>query len=70
MALPSKELLDETAALIGGANCKFDNLPPDNKVQVLNIACQANIHSELYDISCDLRNVSDWFKHSKLFEGL
>jgi hypothetical protein len=74
MMLPTKGELDKVAALIGGEGTTFDALPPENRVQVLQLAIAAKAN-ELASTSKDLLNeidtslshVASWFEQSKIY---
>lgn len=60
--MPQQETLDEIAELICGQS--FDEITrPDARIQVINLAIQAEINDNLYE-------VRRWFEKSKLFDGL
>ncbi len=66
-ALPSYTDLNEMAQAIGG--CDFEQLPPENRVQIMQL-CIANETAAILDsIDSRLSHVAHWFELSKLWEG-
>lgn len=59
--MPSEDLLDEVAQSIAGVDYK--QLAPDHRAVVFGLALQA-------EIGASLHHAAQWFKHSKLWEGV
>lgn len=82
MNLPDQRDLDEMAFLVGKVD--FDQLGPESRIQIIQLVQEQLKVEELEVISdrlkennealnnldCELTKIGDWFRCSKLFEGL
>jgi hypothetical protein len=70
MLLPSESDLDQIAGMIDPGNAlRFQDLGPEARLQVLNLAILAEISHGLDSLCEDTAKVGDWFKHSRLWDG-
>lgn len=69
MRLPSVENLDAVATALTCEPTKYVQLGIEQRVTVMELALKALAAEDIYDMSCDLRIIADWFKHSKLWDG-
>ncbi|WLJ71062.1 hypothetical protein [Sphingomonas phage Kimi] len=69
MIIPTEDQLNEIAGLIA-PGMTFPQLGPEARLQVLNLAILAEISHSLDSIAGDTAKVGDWFKHSKLWDGM
>ena len=70
MHIPSDGQLDEIATLIAAAPTRYSELGIEARLQVLDLYYKAEITEQLIDISTDIDSIQQWFKHSKLWDGL
>lgn len=70
MLLPTEQELDQLVNVFQpGLGYRFRDLPPENKVQVMDLALKACINEALDRIEQDTTEMGKWFKLSKLWEG-
>lgn len=70
MLIPNLEDLDLMASTIAGNDARFYELTLENRVVCMNLALKACINDNLNDIAVNLQSQEEWFRLSKLFEGL
>ncbi len=68
MILPELEDLDNMSMLVG--NCLFSTLGPEARIQIIQLTNQCNLIEAVDNIGDDTTKIADWFRCSKLFEGL
>lgn len=70
MRLPKVTDCQAVVDLLIGGGVKFHELGPEQRLQVINTAIQADIADSMAALSSDVYTVSEWFRVSRTWDGL
>lgn len=69
-ALDDIDGMQQLTNLIAGDGVLFEQLTPEQKIKIVNLHIMNCINKNVYDIGVNLESQDQWFRHSKVFDGL